>query len=135
MSDRVLDFKNELMSGRFTQNLEVLNHYLYDTGLNLTLSVDNIIDSSLRKKDNALKVLEDLLEKSDEDTCKKIISTINKIPKNFLENIICMLEEKNGITMNNNLYFYITNLFSLHFSNIQNITHLYLERRLTIKSQ
>lgn len=128
MSDKVLDFKNELMSSRFTQNLEVLNHYLYDTGLNLTLSVDNIIDSSLRKKDNALKVLQDLLEKSDEETCKKIISTINKIPKNFLENIICMLEEKNGITMNNNLYFYITNLFSLHFSNIQNITHLYLER-------
>ena len=128
MAKRTQDFKNEMLSKSFFQEHDHLKDYLYNQGLSFTLSVDNIKDNSLQTKDNALKVFQDLFQKSDDKIREMIIQIIQKIPDDFLESVISKLEKKNEIVMSDDLYFYVNHLFSIHIKNIHEAIRLYYER-------
>lgn len=125
MQNRINNFRNDYMHHRYFNDIEKINKTIYQSRPNLTLSEDNIIEVTTRKKDSPIKVLDDLLKKSDENWQNKIIELSKKINIDLLDEIIEKVESKNGLTMDGEIYSYIRSVFEIHLENINTILNKY----------
>lgn len=125
IENRINNFKAELMNAKMLKDDRRIQSIIYQTGLNFTLSEDNIVSLKNKKKDIAPIVLNDLLRKSDNNTRKLIISTLDKITPNFMDDVLDKVIKEAGINMNDNLYYYITKVFEINIKILKDIADKY----------
>lgn len=121
MSRRIIEFRNELFNAKLLRNKERINNLIYQSRPNFTLSPNNVINTEYRIKDTGPKVLEDFLNRSTIKTQEKISNIILNINMDFFDNIKTIVEEKNQITMDDNVYLYISNVFEQNLNNLKKI--------------
>ena len=106
MNHIINDFKGEVLNYRFHNDIERLRHFS-----NIPLLFTYYPNET---KKTSREVLEDLLNNATDDEVEKYYSYLSKIDIDYLDNIISKLEVKNGENMDNDLKFYILNLYELN---------------------
>ena len=135
MEKRANNFRNEQMNARFLRNEEPLKAYVYQGYPLFTLTNQNVQNFITGKKDSHLKVLADFLEMSSEEYQELFFQYFEKINEISFSDVVAQVEKENGLTMDDDVYAYISSVFNFQIKNIKkNIEkkkegNLYVERR------
>lgn len=128
MKERVIKFQEEFINSLLLRDKQRIYSLIYQVRPNFTLSEDNVINVEKRIKDTTPKVLEDLMNKSDTGIQRKIINILLRAKEIDLDKIIRELEIKNGMKMNEDVHYYVVNIFELNISNLNDIIEKYWRR-------
>ena len=121
MNERCNDFRANFLDYFSKRNTEKVYSFIYQARPNFTLSIDNVIDVTTRLKDTVPIVLEKLFYKSDFKMREKISNLILGLSFDYFDVIIKRVESLNGIKMEDDVYFYISNVFELNINNLKNV--------------
>jgi hypothetical protein len=135
MPHRINEYKNEHFNAKFLREEERLNKFTDQISPSFTLVTDNSLNLEFPPKDTRPQILEDLLIKSTPETQEQISNIILNITPEFLANIIKKIEGKNMITMDSNVYLYITNIFEQNLNNLKKVINNFWRSNKNDKSR
>lgn len=132
---RIVNFRNELFNAKLLRDEERINRFIYEVRPNFTLSTDNVRNIEYRIKDTGPKVLEDFLNRSTIETQEKTSNIILNMEPNLLDTMIKTIEKKNMITMDDDVYLYISNIFKHNLNNLKKVVNQFWRSNSNEKSR
>lgn len=107
----ISDFKEEYINYRFHQDIERLRHY----------TDPHPLFTYHERKENisSLQVLQEFLDNLSDEEIERYYNIINRYSIDYLDDLIMDVEEKNGYNMDNELRFYILNLFEINLNDLK----------------
>lgn len=121
MERRITNFKSEVMNAKILKDEKQLYQFIYQTAPNLTLSLNNIVDTQTRRKDIPPNVLSDILKIASPDMVEWINEALNKIQDITIDNIINNVEKKLGLSIDDDLFYYIATIFDKNLERLNQV--------------
>lgn len=121
IEDIVSGFRGEYFNCLLLKDEERLDRLMYRGAPDLTMSCDNVVDFSSKRKDIGPIVLNDYLSYTSLQSHSPLVDQIDSLDTDFFDECLKSVEENNGIVMQGDVYYYMVTLFEYNIGKLKNV--------------